>query len=280
MTIGKARDLAEDGKGGEDDNDVDNDGEKGGEKKPINISLYIIGEYDILNDLAIDGARRLSTHAASTDIELLRQNLPCPPPNRWVRCTGWGKCNPSSMYAKDPPVDFDWVKYYDKLRVTTGPGMKREGSSTSTTTTTNIQRGSTKDDNRLSLDGAITTANDGVINPQDILRKATCNALEGIAADQNTTTYPTNVSEFDLSHDIYHRIDGRLVKVTRANYVATTTEAVSSAVVPAGRSGASHFNKPKVTRQQQVSRASMEITSPMSRNTTIVKTGYYRLYHC
>ena len=260
MTIDKARDLIDDGEGG-GEGDVENAGDE--KKRPINISLYIMGEYDILNDLAIDGARRLSTHAASSDVDLLRQNLPCPPPNRWVRCTGWGKCNPSSMYAKDPPVDFDWEKYYDKLRLTTGPGMKREGSAS----TTSIKRGSTKDDT-LVADGAITTtaANDGMmINPQDILRKATGDALEGITVDQNTTTYPTIVSEFDLSQDIYHRIDGRLVKVTRADYVATT-EAVTS-VVPAGRSGASHFNKPKVAGQQQVRRACTETTSPMSMST-------------
>ena len=259
MTIDKARDLIDDGEG-----DVENAGEGGDEKKrPINISLYIMGEYDILNDLAIDGARRLGTHAASSDIDLLRQNLPCPPPNRWVRCTGWGKCNPSSMYAKDPPVDFDWEKYYDKLRLKTGPGMKREGSASATS----IKRGSTKDDT-LVADGAITTTatNDGMmINPQDILRKATGDALEGITVDQNTTTYPTIVSEFDLSQDIYHRIDGRLIKVTRADYVATT-EAVTS-VVPAGRSGASHFNKPKVAGQQQVRRAYTETTSPKSMST-------------
>jgi hypothetical protein len=93
-------------------------------------------------------------------------------------------------------------------------------------------------------------------NPQDILRKATGDALEGgiIIANQNTTTYPTSVSEFDLSQDIYHRIDGRLIKVTRADYVA---EAVAVPALPA-RSGASHFNKPKV---------STVTTSPMSRST-------------
>jgi hypothetical protein len=117
-------------------------------------------------------------------------------------------------------------------------------------------------------DGAVgittTTANnnDGMINnnPQDnILRKATGDALEGgiIIANQNTTTYPTSVSEFDLSQDIYHRIDGRLIKVTRADYVAEAVAEAAAAVLPA-RSGASHFNKPKV---------STVTTSPMSRST-------------
>ena len=25
------------------------------------------------------------------------------------------------MYARDPPEDFDWVRYYDKPRIRTGP---------------------------------------------------------------------------------------------------------------------------------------------------------------
>ena len=43
-----------------------------------------MGEYDILNDLVYDGARRLRDNAGSTDLDLLRQNGPCPPPDRWV----------------------------------------------------------------------------------------------------------------------------------------------------------------------------------------------------
>ena len=39
-----------------------------------------MGEYDILNDLVYDGARRLRDNAGSTDLDLLRQNGPCPPP--------------------------------------------------------------------------------------------------------------------------------------------------------------------------------------------------------
>jgi hypothetical protein len=57
-------------------------------KKPINVSLYIVGEYNVLNDLVFDGARRLRDNAYSTDLDLLRQNDPCPPPDRWVRPTG------------------------------------------------------------------------------------------------------------------------------------------------------------------------------------------------
>jgi hypothetical protein len=260
MNIDKARDLVDDdgGGGGMGGDDVNDDGvEEGGgigiKKKPMNISLYIMGEYDILNDLAIDGARRLSEYASSSDIELLRMNTPCPPPNTWVRRTGWDKCNPSSMYAKDPPIDFDWEKYYDKLRLTTGPGMKRDSS-------INRQGSTIGGDGAVGITTTTANNNDGMINnnPQDILRKATGDALEGgiIIANQNTTTYPTSVSEFDLSQDIYHRIDGRLIKVTRADYVAEAV-AAAVAVLPA-RSGASHFNKPKV---------STVTTSPMSRST-------------
>lgn len=75
------------------------------------MSIFIVGEYDVLNDLCIDGPKRLKESAEMTDLELLLQNEPCPPPNRWQRKTGWGKCNPSSMYAEHPPKDFDWEAY-------------------------------------------------------------------------------------------------------------------------------------------------------------------------
>ena len=62
-----------------------------------------MGEYDILNDLVYDGARRLRDNAGSTDLDLLRQNGPCPPPDRWVggqiephRPTG-GACAPPPL---------------------------------------------------------------------------------------------------------------------------------------------------------------------------------------
>lgn len=80
-------------------------------KKVTNVSLYIVGEYDILNDLCLDGGPRLKNSQNLSDLELLLQNDPCPPPNRWVRKTGWGKCNPSSMYAECPPEGFDLVGY-------------------------------------------------------------------------------------------------------------------------------------------------------------------------
>jgi hypothetical protein len=78
------------------------------------MSLFIVGEYDILNDLCLDGGKRLKDSQHLSDLELLMQNEPCPPPNRCVRKTGWGKCNPSSMYAESPPKDFDWEKYLKK----------------------------------------------------------------------------------------------------------------------------------------------------------------------
>lgn len=83
-----------------------------------------MGEYDILNDLTNDGAKRLRDNKDKPDLDLLLQNEPCPTPNRWVRKTGWGKCNPSSMYAAIPPTDFDWERYFDKLRIKTG--LKKE----------------------------------------------------------------------------------------------------------------------------------------------------------
>ena len=89
------------------------------DKKVLNVSLYILGEYDTLIDLTYDGAKRLRDNKASSDLNLLHQNDPCPPPDRWVRDTGWSKCNPSSVYAKDPPADFDWVRYSDTLRLRT-----------------------------------------------------------------------------------------------------------------------------------------------------------------
>ena len=52
-------------------------------KKIKNMSLFIVGEYDVLNDLCIDGPTRLKESAEMTDLELLLQNEPCPPPNRW-----------------------------------------------------------------------------------------------------------------------------------------------------------------------------------------------------
>ena len=66
-------------------------------KKPLSVSLFIVGEYDILNDLVNDGAaEHLRDNRDAADCALLLQNDPCPPPDRWVRSTGWGGCNPSS----------------------------------------------------------------------------------------------------------------------------------------------------------------------------------------
>jgi hypothetical protein len=52
--------------------------------------LFIMGEYDILNDLVYDGVRRLRDNAGATDLELLRQNDPCAPPDRSVPLDGGG----------------------------------------------------------------------------------------------------------------------------------------------------------------------------------------------
>jgi len=128
LTIDKARDLVDESDG-ESGDGLDMGGDDGDDvsKKPINVSLYILGEFDILNDLCNDGAKRLRENKESTDVDVLLQNDPCPPPDRWVRSTGWGKCNPSSNYAKIPPPDFDWERYYDKLRVKGGAKKAEDG---------------------------------------------------------------------------------------------------------------------------------------------------------
>jgi len=107
--IEKAKDLID------EESDDEYDGEKYDDSKKItNMSLFIVGDYDVLNDLCLDGGKRLKNSKDLSDLELLLQNDPCPPPNRWVRKTGWGKCNPSSMYAECPPEDFDWETYLNK----------------------------------------------------------------------------------------------------------------------------------------------------------------------
>lgn len=151
-------------------------------KKPQNVSLYILGEYDILNDLVNDGAKRLRDNREKTDLDLLRQNDPCPPPNRWVRPTGWGRCNPSSMYAKDPPPDFDWVRYYDKLRLRTSEYKKAR------------QQQQHRDDG-----GASGGSGAGRIT------------------DTQTTEATASASDDLSTSDEHHRSEGgRLVRVTRA----------------------------------------------------------------
>lgn len=84
-------------------------------KNKKHLNLYIYGEYDILNDLVNDGAKRLSRSKHLSDLELLLQNGPCPPPNQWVRPTGWSRCNPSSCYAANPPDDYDLGSYGKNL---------------------------------------------------------------------------------------------------------------------------------------------------------------------
>ena len=210
-----------------------------------------MGEYDILNDLVYDGARRLRDNAGSTDLDLLRQNGPCPPPDRWVRPTGWGRCNPSSMYARDPPPDFDWVRYYDKLRVKTGPyarggagGGGGGGYDEDPARSTEVVVG-----------GGGLAASDGgggggapvAAEPQDRLSKATGDT------QATESTAPIAVSSSDLSCDEHHRVNGRLTMVTRARSdgggaaavaVATTPPAAGPPASSANGAASSHFNKP------------------------------------
>ena len=197
------------------------------EKKPQNVALFILGDYDTLNDLVKDGAKRLRDNRDSSDLDILLQNEPCPPPNRWVRPTGWGKCNPSSMYAKNPPSDFDWVKYYDKLRLKTSEYKKLARSNKSKV----------------------------VAEPQD---KPTTDTQ-----DTETTVAVALSSSSDLSEDEHHHSSsGRLIKVTRAGvvsaeqestFVAAPQAATSSSVAPIG--GKSHFNKSTSDSISQSARA-------------------------
>jgi len=219
------------------------------EKKPQNVALFILGDYDTLNDLVKDGAKRLRDNRDSSDLDILLQNEPCPPPNRWVRPTGWGKCNPSSMYAKNPPSDFDWVKYYDKLRLKTSEYKKLARSNKSKV----------------------------VAEPQD---KPTTDTQ-----DTETTVAVALSSSSDLSEDEHHHSSsGRLIKVTRAGVVSAADEQSTSVAAPqagtsssvAPRGGKSHFNKAtsdsisqsaRVSRSTKVASRSASDTISASANT-------------
>ncbi|KAL3815365.1 hypothetical protein ACHAXA_000752 [Cyclostephanos tholiformis] len=268
LEIERARDLVDEGGDDDDDDDFDDDDDdyhgrkadadgndddpEANDDKPVNLSLYIMGEYDILNDLVYDGARRLRENANATDLDLLRQNMPCPPPDRWVRPTGWGRCNPSSMYAKDPPPDFDWVRYYDRLRLRTGPyansdgksddGGGRRGHSTRSREVVGRESGGIGDD-----------INVAPAEPQDVPLQV---ADGNIRTATDASSPPIETSPSDLSCDERHRVNGRLTMVCRAGCGAAASltsefterpasaSASASAVRGGGRGGASsHFNR-------------------------------------
>ena len=212
-----------------------------------------MGEYDILNDLVYDGAMRLRENANVTDLELLRQNMPCPPPDRWVRPTGWGRCNPSSMYAKDPPPDFDWIRYYDRLRIRTGPYAKRDGKSNDGE---GLGRGRDTTRSREMVGGGSGGRgddNDAAVSaePQD----ASSKVVDGNIRTVSDTPPLIERSPSDLSCDERHRVNGRLTMVCRAGCGAAAaltsmmpTERPVSESLPVvgggGRGGASsHFNR-------------------------------------
>jgi hypothetical protein len=99
-------------------------------KKPQNLSVQFYGEYSTLNDLVNDGAKRLSRSKHKSDLELLMQNDPAPPPNRWVRATGWGRCNPSSLYAAELPEGYDLDSYGKNLVIVPDSSSKGTGEPT------------------------------------------------------------------------------------------------------------------------------------------------------
>ena len=238
--------------------------------KPPNVSLFIMGEYDILNDLVYDGARRLRENANVTDLDLLRQNMPCPPPDRWVRPTGWGRCNPSSMYAKDPPPDFDWIRYYDRLRIRTGPYANRSddegGRGGDTTRSREVVGGGSGDDNDMAVPA----------EPQDAPSKV----VDGnVRTGSEAAPSPIETSPSDLSCDERHRVNGRLTMVCRAGCGAAAsltsimpTERPVSESLPVvgggGRGGASsHFNRSATSEPARNApvRGSRQTTAPPSR---------------
>ena len=204
------------------------------DKKVLNVSLYILGEYDTLIDLTYDGAKRLRDNKASSDLNLLHQNDPCPPPDRWACDTGWSKCNPSSVYAKDPPANFDWVRYSDTLRLRTEEykvGFRGyKGVSPS----------------KMAATGKKEASSIGA------------DKLPGTITDTQTaeTTAAVSSTESDLSEDERHRVGGRLTRVTRAGWSAAganshsraTSDNLSASARPArsssGRGAKSHFQNP------------------------------------
>ena len=116
--------------------------------------MYIYGEYDVLNDLVNDGAKRLSRSKNLSDLDLLLQNDPCPPPDRWVRPTGWSRCNPSSCYAANPPKGYDLNSYGQNLVKLPTSSQDEEESNTSTS-------------KRQSTSNAISPKNDDALHPKD-----------------------------------------------------------------------------------------------------------------
>jgi len=116
--IEKARDVIDD-----DEEEPGGEAMEGAEDekvKPKLRTLFVMGEFDSINDMVWDGARRLRKKK-TTDLDILLQNTPCPTPDTWVRVTGWSRVAPGSIYGKMPPADFDWERYGDQMRVKTWP---------------------------------------------------------------------------------------------------------------------------------------------------------------
>ena len=168
-------------------------------KKPHN--LYVFGEYDVLNDLVNDGAKRLSRSKNLSDLELLLQNDPCPPPDRWVRPTGWSRCNPSSCYAANPPKDYDLNSYGKNLVILPkeedGITTSTCAKSSSSTPQSNDERLNPKDSNATQSTAAVSgsTSEDLFDGTNQQKRGSVANSRRGGGAPsspvQQVKTLPT-----------------------------------------------------------------------------------------
>ena len=138
------------------------------------------------------------------------------------------------MYAKCPPDDFDWIKYFDKLRLRTCEYKKKQRS----TTGTKKKSGDEVDDDR---------------QPSEKKAMGDDNAPSGSSTE---TPGEVEVCTSDLSDD-HHRVGGRLIKVTRADLkqisgvITSPTEPIS----PQPGGAKSHFNRAATDSLSQSARA-------------------------
>ena len=142
------------------------------------------------------------------------------------------------MYAKCPPVDFDWIKYFDKLRLRTSEYKKKQRS----TTGTKKKSGDEIDDDR---------------QPSEKKAVGDDNAPSGSSTE---TPEEVEVCTSDLSDD-HHRVGGRLIKVTRADLkqisgvITSPTEPITPQGGGCGDGAKSHFNRAATDSLSQSARA-------------------------